>query len=86
MNIRRAALTIAEAVWETVAATVIAAVAMVRLLATHVQSRLALKTNVDEASTVEKVILVGIFALLAIAVGGIIVTKVTQAAHNIQVP
>lgn len=38
---------------------------------------------VDEGSVVEKVILTAIFAALAIAVGAIIVTKVTNKVNSI---
>jgi hypothetical protein len=44
---------------------------------------LALRTRDEEGSVVEKVILTAVFAALAIAVGAIIVAKVTDKANSI---
>jgi hypothetical protein len=43
----------------------------------------ALRNGDEEGSVVEKVILTAIFAALAIAVGAIIVAKVTSTANSI---
>lgn len=51
---------------------------------TYLRARAAVSGGFDEAGTVvEKVILTAIFAALAIAVGAIIVTKVTAKANSI---
>lgn len=42
-----------------------------------------LRTHDEQGSVVEKVILTAVFAALAIAVGAIIVAKVTAKAHSI---
>ena len=41
------------------------------------------RTHDEQGSVVEKVILTAVFAALAIAVGAIIVAKVTAKAHSI---
>lgn len=43
----------------------------------------AITTHDEQGSVVEKVILTAVFAALAIAVGAIIVAKVTAKAHSI---
>jgi hypothetical protein len=43
----------------------------------------AIGTHDEQGSVVEKVILTAVFAALAIAVGAIIVAKVTAKAHSI---
>jgi hypothetical protein len=43
----------------------------------------AIQTHDEQGSVVEKVILTAVFAALAIAVGAIIVAKVTAKAHSI---
>jgi hypothetical protein len=54
------------------------------VLWTYLRARVAASGGWDEAGTVvEKVILTAIFAALAIAVGAIIVAKVTAKANNI---
>jgi hypothetical protein len=54
------------------------------LLWSYLRVRLGARGGWDEAGTVvEKVILTAIFAALAIAVGAIIVTKVTAKANSI---
>jgi hypothetical protein len=54
------------------------------VLWTYLRARLGASGGWDEAGTVvEKVILTAIFAALAIAVGAIIVAKVTTKANNI---
>jgi hypothetical protein len=54
------------------------------ILWTYLRARVAGSGGWDEAGTVvEKVILTAIFAALAIAVGAIIVTKVTSKANSI---
>lgn len=56
----------------------------VAVLWTYVRARVAASGGWDEAGTVvEKVILTAIFAALAIAVGIIIVGKVTAKANSI---
>ena len=47
------------------------------------KSRIAGSTWDEEGTVVEKVILTAIFAALAIAVGAIIVAKVTSSANSI---
>jgi hypothetical protein len=42
-----------------------------------------MRTHDEQGSVVEKVILTAVFAALAIAVGAIIVAKVTAKAHSI---
>ncbi len=42
-----------------------------------------IRTHDEQGSVVEKVILTAVFAALAIAVGAIIVAKVTAKAHSI---
>ena len=54
------------------------------VLWTYLRARVAASGGWDETGTVvEKVILTAIFAALAIAVGAIIVAKVTAKANNI---
>jgi hypothetical protein len=54
------------------------------VLWTYLRARVRASGGWDEAGTVvEKVILTAIFAALAIAVGAIIVAKVTAKANNI---
>jgi hypothetical protein len=56
----------------------------VMVLWTYLRARVAASGGWDETGTVvEKVILTAIFAALAIAVGAIIVAKVTAKANNI---
>jgi hypothetical protein len=55
----------------------------VRVLWAYASARLALIRRDEEGSVVEKVILTAIFAALAIAVGAIIVLKVTDKANSI---
>lgn len=43
----------------------------------------ALRVREERGSTVEVVVLTAVFAALAIAVGAIIVTKVTAKAHSV---
>jgi hypothetical protein len=51
---------------------------------TYLRARVSASGGLDEVGTVvEKVILTAIFAALAIAVGAIIVTKVTSKANSI---
>lgn len=52
-------------------------------LLTMIRLRLSLATGREDGSVVEKVILTAIFAALAIAVGAIIVAKVTSTANSI---
>ena len=49
----------------------------------YLRARAGVSGGFDEAGTVEKVILTAIFAALAIAVGAIIVSKVTTKANSI---
>ena len=54
------------------------------MLWTYLRARVAASGGWDEAGTVvEKVILTAIFAALAIAVGAVIVAKVTTKANSI---
>ncbi|MHB1502694.1 MAG: hypothetical protein ACYCTL_01350 [Acidimicrobiales bacterium] len=54
------------------------------IVAVYIRSHLnALVSRDEEGSVVEKVILTAIFAALAIAVGAIIVAKVTAKANSI---
>ncbi len=56
----------------------------ITVLWTYLRARVHTAGGWDEAGTVvEKVILTAIFAALAIAVGAIIVTKVTDKANSI---
>jgi hypothetical protein len=55
----------------------------VRALWAYASARLALIPRGEEGSVVEKVILTAVFAALAIAVGAIIVLKVTDKANSI---
>ncbi len=56
----------------------------VTIIAVYIRSHLnSLVSRDEEGSVVEKVILTAIFAALAIAVGAIIVAKVTAKANSI---
>jgi hypothetical protein len=55
----------------------------IRALLTYVSARLAMAVADEEGSVVEKVILTAVFAVLAIAVGAIIVAKVMDKANSI---
>jgi hypothetical protein len=55
----------------------------VRALWEYTSARLALMRRGEEGSVVEKVILTAVFAALAIAIGAIIVLKVTNKANSI---
>lgn len=56
----------------------------IQMLCTVVRSLLTImRARGEEGSVVEKVILTAIFAALAIAVGAIIVAKVTATANSI---
>jgi hypothetical protein len=55
----------------------------VRVLMAMVRVRVVESWRSEEGSAVEKVILTAIFAALAIAVGAIIVAKVTAKANSI---
>ena len=52
-------------------------------LAALVRSRLSDAVGAEEGSVVEKVVLTAVFAALAIAVGAVIVAKVTAKANSI---
>ncbi|HVA08058.1 MAG TPA: hypothetical protein VNG12_15080 [Acidimicrobiales bacterium] len=54
-----------------------------QILLTMIQARLGVSSRGEEGSVVEKVILTAVFAALAIAVGAIIVAKVTSTANSI---
>ncbi len=56
----------------------------IAVLASYVRARVGTSRHLDESGTVvEKVILTAIFAALAIAIGAIIVAKVTSKANSI---
>jgi hypothetical protein len=58
-------------------------IVQVRALWAYVAERAMLTRRGEEGSVVEKVILTAVFAALAIAVGAIIVLKVTAKANSI---
>jgi hypothetical protein len=58
-------------------------IVQVRVLWAYVSARATLTRRGEEGSVVEKVILTAVFAALAIAVGAIIVLKVTAKANSI---
>lgn len=58
-------------------------VVQVRALWAYASAKVRLTGRGDEGSVVEKVILTAVFAALAIAVGAIIVLKVTAKANSI---
>ena len=58
-------------------------IVQVRVLWAYVSARGMLTRRGEEGSVVEKVILTAVFAALAIAVGAIIVLKVTAKANSI---
>jgi hypothetical protein len=55
----------------------------IRALLAYVSARFALAAADEQGSVVEKVILTAVFAVLAIAVGAIIVAKVMDKANSI---
>jgi hypothetical protein len=55
----------------------------VRALWAYISARWELTRRGEEGSVVEKVILTAVFAALAIAVGAIIVLKITDKANSI---
>lgn len=54
-----------------------------QVLTDLVRARLGARWRAEDGSTVEKVILTAVFAALAIAVGAIIVAKITAKAKSI---